>query len=1230
MIKKTLILLSFFICFAKVFATHLVGGEITYTHVSGNTYEVTLIVYRDGFSGGAPFDPTATLHLYTESGTFIQSYNFDLSNPSTAGNSIPNPYPNPCLTLPANIIIQKGIYTHNIVVPNGNTAYQLMYGRCCRNPIINNLSIPNEQGSLFPIRIPPSITFNNNSPTFDEDPPIFVCKGSPMSYDQSATDIDGDSLYYRICSPFQALTATNPIITVGTPPPFGFGPPFTEVVWLPPYSVNDQLGGVPLTIDPNTGLVSGNPNTLGTFVVGLCVEEYRNGVLLSTVLRDFQYTVSDCNVPTASIPIVGSIDIIDLPVLPNIPENILGIYVKNCEDLNVDFINQSTLPGGVTANSTNADYWWDFGDGTTNTDFEPTHAYPDTGTYIVKLAITMSIGTQTCSDTGYYVVFVFPTFNPNFTVNDVCLNDSALFFDISTTAPYDGTNEWDWSFGDGSLNSTIQNPQHLYSNPGTYQVIMFARTEKGCTKIDTNNVVIHPQPNANFNNPAPICAGDIANFNSTATISSGSIDSVFWDMSNNVVSYSDSLNTYPNAGVFPIQLVVTSNFGCIDSISKNLTVNSLPNILTSGNDTICPNTSVQVSASGGVSYVWSPGSLINNATISNPTITPDTAAYFYVEVTDANNCTNNDSLFIDFLALPPAYAGEDTSVCLNIADITVFNQSVPLLATGGITYSWSPIAGLNFSNIPNPIATPVVNTNYVVTVTDANNCINTDTVEVIVLNPALDLIQVTTDSLCFGDTVIVDVIDQGAITSYLWSPNSFITDPTIVEPGFFPPVNQLYILTVQNYCYQDADSVLIEVIPIQNVDAGPLDSICMGDPAYQLNALPTNFEVYQWSSTDNSISNPNIPNPTIQPTTSSTYYLFVVDSVGTLACTNTDSVDILVFNNPLLSIHTPLDYLGYICQGDSIQLTANSNDAIMYNWDADASLTSLNTSTTIAFPQDTNEYFLTVENTHACTTRDSIVINVQGPVTASIQGDSIMCEGFYVDLEASGGIYYHWYPSEANFNNPSYSLTQAHLDTSMQIFIEVSNNCFKDTAYKYIHVHPLPFVDAGADFTIIRDDVKGVLDGVGDGKPLWYTAEQSFYGILNSPAQYGPDVQPEVTTDYVLEIENAMTGCKNYDTMTVTVEVITVLAFPTAFSPNGDGTNDFAHIFKYLNIKSLENLSIYNRYGELLFTTDDIHKSWDGTYKGSEQGIGVYVWTINATTKDDEKISRSGNISLIR
>lgn len=1235
MLKRLLFIACTLVFCQNIFATHLVGGEMTYIHVSGNTYQVTLTVYRDNFNGNAPFDIPAMVLLYDDNGNYISAHQFSLNNPTQANQLIPNPYPNPCQTVPPNVEIQKGVYTQNITVPNAYMGYHLIYSRCCRNgALINNLLNPQDQGFTATAHIPPTATYQNNSPSYDLPPPIYICLGNQISNDQSGTDLDGDSLYYKVCTPYQGLTPDDPAIAPGGSPPANFGPPFEDIIWQAPYNELNQLGGTPLSIDPNTGLLSGIPNALGSFVVGICIEEYRNGMLLGTTLRDFQYTVTDCNIPAATIPTVGSVPVEEVPGTSGLPPTatILGIYEKNCDNLNVRFENQSTLPGGATATASSASFYWNFGDGTTSTAFEPTHAFADTGTYVVTMAITIGSGAQSCSDTSYYVVYVYPVFEPIFTGDNTCANQSATFFDVSTTAVYDQTAQWEWNFGDGSPTSLVQNPTHQYANPGTYQVIMFARTQKGCTKLDTNQITIYDVPNPNFAPPNPICAGDTAFFTSTSSIANGSINSVVWGLNLGATSTNNSAsNFYPNAGTFAIELMAISDNGCKDSISRNLTVNPLPITNTSGNDTICTNSSVQVWANGGTNYAWTPASFFNNANISNPIVSPTVTQYFYVEVSDANNCSSTDSLFIGLKPPPNANAGEDTSVCLNMNNLSVFHSTVQLQATGGVAYAWTPSTGLSATNIANPIASPTITTDYIVTVTDDQNCTANDTVKVVVLNPALDLISVTTDSLCFGDTVSVDVVDHGTISSYTWSPPIFISDPTANEPYFYPPTNTTYTLSIQNYCYLDTDNILIEVLPLPPVDAGLLDSVCMSNTTYQLNASPNNLSFYEWTSTENTFNNPNIFNPIINPTQTATYFVRGIDSIGTFGCANTDSVNIIVYNNPAIDIQFAPAYFGFICQGDSTLLNITTNNGISFQWDNSPYLNNFNTQSVTAFPIDTTTFYATTINIHACSSRDSITVDVQTPINGTIQGDSIMCVGTYLDLTAQGGLYYQWYPPNAHFSSTNYGTTQAAPDSSMQIFVAVSNDCFHDTLYHNITVHQLPTADAGNDLTVIRDDVPGVLQGSGSGNPLWFTTDSSTsYGILNAPNQFNPEVLPHNTVHYILEVTDPNTNCKNYDTTTVNVNVLTLLAFPTGFSPNGDGVNELARILKYLNIQSLEDFSIFNRYGERIFFTDKLDGAWDGTYKGTAQEIGVYTWQIKATTKDQEKIIRKGNITLIR
>ena len=1225
--RISLFIMFIFALVPRANATHLVGGEMTYVRLAGNTIRVTLTVYRDNINGQAAFDgdfsaPNASpcvISFYNDNGTFLEAIEVTLDNVDLINIEL-----QPCQDEIPGIETQQGTYTFDVNLNNINgfnpaLGVTLVYGRCCRNGIINNLSVPGDQGFSTLVRVPP-MNIQNSSPIFNSFEQ-YLCVNRFNQVDFSATDPDGDSLYYFLCDPYLGLNNQDPAANAGNLN-FGatypnYGPPYPTVNWGAGYSAINPLGGT-MSINGNTGIMGATPNTTGVFVMGVCVSEYRNGVLLSTVSRDFQYLVSACDFPD-----------IQIATDPNIPQDSLtGLFTIDAD------CNEGVVNFNLANNIDIVSYEWDFGDPSTTADVStqqnPSYFYSDTGSYVVTV---IGYAADGCADTSQGLVVFYPIFEPGYMFEDSCLNQQVIFTDTSF-ATTGNLNSWTWNFGDpGSTQDTSTNrfPTYTYTTAGTFTASLIVTTDKGCIDTVYNQITIHPLPEPSFSPSNPQCEGTPVTLNNTSQIQSGSIQNYEWLVDGNTYITPNINYTFSSAGTYPIQLIEISDLGCTDTLFQNVVINPLPNVTIAGNTTICPNTSTPVLASGGQSYIWEANPLLSATNISNPIVNMgETPATFYVEVTDSNQCVNTDSITIDLFPLPPAEAGPDTSVCLNVANVVSFNTSVPLQASGGIAYAWSPAIGLSVTNSPNTIASPSLTTTYTVTVVDTNTCVNTDSVKVVVLNPALELINLDVDSICLGDTTFVDVLDVGNVTSYTWSPNQFVTNATVREPGFFPPSTRDYIIESVNYCYLDRDTITIEVVSAADIDAGPLDSICLGDPPYQLNALPNSYEFYQWTTTDASISDNSIPNPTVQPNTNTWYYVYAVDSIGSLGCESEDSVQILVYNIPDLDLVYPTAYPGYLCLGESIDLTAVSFDASQYAWSANnaALIASPNAPITSVTPDDTTTFYQTVTNVHGCTAADSIEVNVQLPVVATISGDTFMCIGSYVDLQAGGGLYYQWSP-DSIFTNPDFFITQASPDSSLTVTVFVSNDCFSDSTTHPIVVRQLPEVDAGPDITIIRDE-SGFLSGSGEGRALWYTPDKTFEGILDIPSIFNPEVSPLNTTDYVLEITDTLTGCFNYDTATVFVDVVTLIAFPSGFSPNGSGVNDFAAIIKTLNIDRLVYLSIYDRWGEEIFRAEDLAKGWDGTFRGRDCEIGTYMWVIRAVTKDQETITRKGNITLIR
>ncbi|MEM6802035.1 MAG: hypothetical protein AAF696_11570, partial [Bacteroidota bacterium] len=289
-------------------ATHIVGSELIYTCVDSvnSVYEVTLKLYRDCLNGQAPFDASITLFVFPANvgpnGTHIQTVT--IQAPANTPEITPEDLPD-CVANTPNICVEEGIYTALVTLPPRTGGYDLGWSRCCRNQAIDNLANPLGQGITYLAHVPgPEDASCNNMPTFDQVPPIFLCANEPFSFDHSATDIDGDSLVYRLVDPYSGLNTVgrgtgNPMQGGPDPTVDPFNnpmgpPPYATVPFLPGFDFDDPFGSGDFIIDAQTGFLNVTPRQTGIFVFAISVFEYRDGVLLSENRRDFQIHILNC------------------------------------------------------------------------------------------------------------------------------------------------------------------------------------------------------------------------------------------------------------------------------------------------------------------------------------------------------------------------------------------------------------------------------------------------------------------------------------------------------------------------------------------------------------------------------------------------------------------------------------------------------------------------------------------------------------------------------------------------------------------------------------------------------------------------------------------------------------------------------------------------------------------------------------------------------------------------
>ena len=652
-----LFLILFFFFNKNVYAAHIVGGEMTYiclgpdlNNPGSMRYEFSMIVYRDCAGGGASFDGLpnafADTHISVYRGDGNNFVLVDVGGPEGAImpggpniTRIEGGVNNPCVVIPSDLCVEKGIYSFEQSFPIIDETYYLIYQRCCRNNTINNIIDPQDAGSTYTISISPKAQLEcNTTPVYNSFPEILICVDEPLNFDHSATDIDGDQLVYRFCSPLSGGSMNQVAPDPESPPPF------EEVIFqLPTYSANKPLGGSPeVTIDPFTGLITGTPNIQGQHVVAICVDEFRDGELLSTVQRDFQFNITVCeNLVNASI--AGSVSSGETYFVTSCADTTVTIVNTSFDEANIDeylwefdipgstqplswserdltitfpapgeYLGTMTLNPGQEGCSDEANvrvvisppifpdfsfeydtcvadpvlfsdqtdisnlniegYLWDFGDGVTSNERDPSHQYEEPGDKLVSLTITDTLG---CSETYQQTVTWFPAppiiiIEPNTSVG--CPPEIITFENLSR--PIDTTYQIDWDFGDGQSTSGL-NPSTTYNIPGTYTVTVDITSPIGCFISDTfpDLIFVDSLPIANFVVSPP---RGVSNFAPEVEMTDLSFNTVFWDWKFAGGQDSSILKNpfyvFQDTGLQEVQLTVTSFFGCTDTLRQMVDV----------------------------------------------------------------------------------------------------------------------------------------------------------------------------------------------------------------------------------------------------------------------------------------------------------------------------------------------------------------------------------------------------------------------------------------------------------------------------------------------------------------------------------------------------------------------------------------------------------------------------------------------------------------------------------
>ena len=641
------------------------------------------------------------------------------------------------------------------------------------------------------------------------------------------------------------------------------------------------------------------------------------------------------------------------------------------------------------------------------------------------------------------------------------------------------------------------------------------------------------------------------------------------------------LDTYNNCGGPNPELQIFSGAGydeCIPGMVK------LEN--TSGNLNFIRNNAYQparITYDNGLIELY-----INNTLYLTANFTLSFTGYMgFTASTGGNQDSHSIRNVVIYTEQADSDAGPDVSFCTGDA------TSLGSATNNQYIYSWSPATGLSSTSVSNPTVS-LVNTGnspqtyvYTVTTSLATNpgvCPTTDQVSVTVFP---ELTVLVTDTICTGGPY-------------------FFNGQSITNSGF-------YIDTLQSS--NGCDSIVqldltISSPPIVTISDA---TICFGETAV---LQPNGALTYSWSPVIGQVSSSGVLS--ISPTQTTVLNL---TGYNEFQCVSAVPVTITVLPIPNVEINA-LD--SSLCAGEQVNLAASG--ALGYEWNG-LQLAG-NTSTSVNYlPTQSEWVYLLGQSVDGCLAEDSLWIQVNELPDLVISGDTTICASEEVQLLVAGANTYSWSTGETS-SSLVFAPTQT---TPIQVVGADINGCI-GTLSSTITVFPMPNASFSSDVSVVSIDAPEVVFTNSSSGGVTNTWDFSFLPLFESSESVIEVTFPQVQGVYLvgLEVENEY-GC--VDEAFVSIQVVSDVIYyvPNAFTPDGDEFNQvFIPVFTSGFDPYNFNMEIYNRWGELIFASQNHLEGWDGSYGGYKCPSGVYSWKITyKTPSNDFKETITGHVELL-
>lgn len=1133
---------GYIICFSLLFpqtslATHAAGAELTYTHISGNDYRVTATFYRD--CGGVA-EPSSIIIKYRSASLGFSSTIVAIKDTSSGQEITVN-----CSSVTSTCNggsspgIRKFVYLATVSLPQNAADWIFSFYVCCRNCSITTIATPCASNSLIYVEA----TLNNlavaenNSPVFSNLPVPFICIGQNFTYNNGVVDADGDSLAYELVTP-KINDSTN-------------------VTFIAPNSATTPIQtSTPFTLNAITGSLNFTPAQQQIGIFAFKVSEYRNGVLIGSVIRDMQVYTIPCinNLPSAS-----------------------GINATT---------NYSAVACANTSNCFTIQ----------TTDNDSTQSLVVTSTLaqtIPGATITVSSGVRPlitiCWTPSVADIRTLP-YNFTITVRDnACPGNGTQTFTYAISVRGPQVNITTTSAACSGGNGGTATANTINSGPCTY---LWNTVPVQTTSIATNliagnyNVTVTDTSGCSVSQPAVVAQASIINIAANVTqigCSGQSNASIALNVSGGVAPYSyqwsngavSSVITSLSAGTYSV--TVTDNNGCYQNqpftISQpqpliQAVVNASSTVLCNANATA----NINLNVTGGtlpLAYNWSNGSTSQNLMNVH-------SGSYSCTITDANGCTANSAPVV--ILQPTVTLSSSVIQVQNVSCTNLSSGSVAISVNGGMapyTYVWSN--GSSTQNLNNLIAGT-----YLLTVTDDMGCVASSSATV--QGPAVFLkVSGTSKNInCNGSTTgEINATANGGIPPYTYAWANGLTTPSLTQL----PAGSYKVNVTDNYgCTDDTMFVITQPDSVLSIAISVTPVSCNGNNTATATALVmggTSPYTFQWSNGSTTTAINNLP--------AGTYAVTVKDAAG---CESNQSVLITASPNALTANLNSTD--ANCLQGIAAQLQLNVNGGTApytYAWSNGMTTSSLqNISAGI--------YSVIVTDVNGCTFNIGKEIRDISVLSVMANGPTEFCVGGFVKLSTSlmESATYQWYQDgqtltgavSSSFTTPATGAYTVAVTNTCGTFISNAINVKVNSIGNY-YVSP----------NVIICPSEGETTTLAAYGGSYYKWDPGF-GLSDSNIA-SPVASPMVTTKYTVSI-TSNEGCSVTGEVTVTV-VCDSLFVPSGFSPDDNSVNDL-FVIKGIRKYPGNNLFIYNRWGNLVYKKKNYNNNWDGTCNVSGLNIG--------------------------